>query len=1764
MKYRVHKSAVAILCALCLILGSCICASAIPTTTDVTWASFENLKTVEYDTKAMVFNTVVNGKNEKLTLSFPSIGGMRIVGKNPGFFEPESTKDIIYSYNLDGTVSLTAGTGITVKVNINVAPWTLEIYNAKGNRVTVISSDRIWYGYNSGGTLSRVAVENSISSEEVIYGLGERFNSFKRNGIQTVIYNRDYWSKEDTSYKNIPIIHSSKGYSLYYNNATYAIADIGYTDVNAYSYDAQSNELDFFIWAGTPLENVRDYTALTGTSLMLPKWAYRYMPGATTIGWEASGDSYSYLTQSVEGHNNLGVTFPALFGEDAYRGNSTAYSYLNGKGIRLLGWTSPFQVAEISTALQYLPGASTDPADYELPLFRVYNGTYSSQDTVDFSHPAAKTLVTNYLKNDISLGMRGMMVDYGEYVALGDTERNYVGMTCTEAHNFNAYYYAKVYHDVYNELAGEQQWLNYIRSGAPGAQKYAAFFGGDHTADYNGYNESIRGMLSSATAGMSNYIPLIGGLTNDPTKELYDRWMQLGTFSPIMMTHGSDANELPWVEGTESVFLEHYWLRENLIDQIYSSAIKANKSGDPIVQPMAMAFPGKTSTLANEDQYIFAENFLVAPVTTEGATSRSVDLPNGTWVDLRTGTNYKGGKAYTMAAPQEYCPVLIRSGTVMPVYVSTSALSLFGSMSSGRCEAILLTAPNGSRKSVVWKSEHNGTTFNSVSSGNSFTVTATQTQTSPIIIAQGVKATAVKINGTALTNLSSLPTSSVGFYVDGNRTVIRVPSSGWTNVTITTDGSTNMSAVVDETTLSGGAESDYEVYNPGAFDKEYRAYPATDNAATEFDNDFDFFYGSTADVTGLTEESYGSHFKVDGIITHTKTDSYTNYSDPAQYNKYISTAINTAQKYKNFNMKVKIGLDNGTCVFPSILFGVNNPTGWHTENGGIEATITSTANTNIRPSFVGHDSASGGVKTWYDSSKTYDSFYGLYWYWLELTVNDGVATVKIVQPDNGNLTFSYTMQLPSRYDGGYVGLAARAANHNIWSIEITDLDTAVDESEEATKPIYDYPINDGTGEGMAAVKNDFDVYYKATATETAYAEGDFDTLFDTTTLPGQVILHKQPYTTSGDAGRAKTTILYLPAKFKNFEVSLEANSLNTSDSNYSCSAGPSIVFGVKDRTKWVSDTAGNGYEAWQYGFGGGFFFVGGWNSGSYVDRLLIGGNNGSNGWDPGFKQGRYFKVKVLDGTVTMSHSWDGESWTDVSLGTLPESYNGGYVGITFPGNATRLWDLTITNFDYTESTPNVLVYDNLSSATDNVKVQIQSDFDVYYSSAAKSGTLSKVSFTDHFEFNSNGLVHKPTETLTSSNMSTNITTMMYNKREFRNFEMKVRMKGSTTSAKMSIIFGVDDPTKWWTAPYGYKTSVTYTPNSRSYPYIRYYDESASSLKLITPPSAERTLAFKGFNTEFDFIVKVAGNTLTATVDYTAWGGEEYSKHLTIPSTYEGGKIGLVFVPDSTQVKSISITALEDGKKVLCVGDDVTADGGYTTKLQSILGDNYTVYNAGVAGKTASSTVSGSIRADAEDSIFAEHIAENPEIVVINYGASDALQKNWGAGNTTGITAKEHFKNELLSLAAAYKKSLPNAEVYIATSSASYTNDATYRANLAQVVEAQREVAKQLGLELMDVCAVTTAKAGWFPNGELPNEAAATFIADEIANVITGKEFLGDINDDGKLNEADIEEFDKTLLKAKAAVITDKTDLNLDGKVDVLDMIYLRQIIKSRA
>jgi len=216
------------------------------------------------------------------------------------------------------------------------------------------------------------------------------------------------------------------------------------------------------------------------------------------------------------------------------------------------------------------------------------------------------------------------------------------------------------------------------RSAYAGAQRYGVTaWSGDVLSDWVTFQRQIPAGLNYAISGMPYWTTDIGGfisggdLNNPKFRELFVRWFQFGAFSPIFRVHGTrnpSENEL-WSYGpdAEKILVDYDNLRYRLMPYIYSEAWQVTNNHGTLMRPLVMDWREDVEAQNTGDEYLFGPSILVSPVTTQGATSRTVYLPAATWYDFWTGEKQEGGKRIEADAPLAKLPLFVRAGSIVPM-----------------------------------------------------------------------------------------------------------------------------------------------------------------------------------------------------------------------------------------------------------------------------------------------------------------------------------------------------------------------------------------------------------------------------------------------------------------------------------------------------------------------------------------------------------------------------------------------------------------------------------------------------------------------------------------------------------------------------------------------------------------------------------------------------------------------------------------------------------------------------------------------------------------------------------------------------------------------------------------------------------------------------------------------------------------------------------------------------------------------------------------
>lgn len=1263
---NIIKKLLSLLLCVCVVLSVVGNSVYVNADTEPVWYNACEIAGTVTRTNEVMIRVSINGEGQTLHVSFPTTGGVRITLASDGFFSPEALCDIETVSNENSILTVRAPeSGAAISIDRSVKPWRINILNSAGGKAAVFSGEDMLFGYRS-GVLSQVKLQSAIRDNEYFYGLGERFDNFILNGTSVDLWNRDSWSKDGTAYKNLPILNSTYGYMLFFNTAYQATADIGDTQSDRYSLEFKGPKFDFYIFAGERDKINKEYTALTGRSFLPPEWAFRYWAGEASLYWESQGadKSVELLEDVLNGYKNYGITdIAALFGESTLYKYPRSFELLKPSGTRLLAWANPFVL--FPNLSEMFPDKSTDPTENALPRLRVPDKSeYTDSDVIDFTHPLAEQVIEEQWSKAIDDGIHGLMIDYCEYVPIDSVSYN--GTLGAEYHNQYTYDYARTFYELFSSRL-DNDFILYSRSAAAGSQKYAALFSGDQTSDFDGLTRAVKALLSISSCGFSTWGSDIGGLGVPQSSEVFMRWTQFAAMSPLMKLHGQGPSD-PWnfSDEAQQSFLTHYWLRENLIKKIYSSAVEATVSGKPMSSSMAAAFEKQQNLLTVDDQFLFCDDLLVCPVLEAGALSRNVALPLGNWTDIWTGEIISGGRTVKADAPITHSPIYIRSGAAIPIEVSTETLVLADPIAeeSGATDALLVTAPDGSRTGVYRESETESTQFVlQASAKNAFTISADKTQTERIVLAYGIDADQVFVDSRPLTALSSVPTdeSTAGFYNGEKGAVIRTDAD-WSHIEIVVKS------------VSFGEDEKL----PDMTEKPQSTFLANNDNLAETvcidvpdEKDFDIFHTVTAadGQTVMTATSFSDRFNVlNGYIQHIWDMGSVNFASESK--NVLTTALYNKKKYRNFEVSVEFKgtLNVAGNASAMIVFGVEDPISAPTrENGGFLIRLEKSGNSVLSGFSDGvykEISDTADYRTLGNFKNNWDN-----WYKLTVRVSDGIATVTVDPMIAGYQPYSYSYELGADYSGGFIGFAANCQISKYRNIQIKDLGGEVRMDTCLTL------IGDQNTEYL------FDAFYGSNADEEGLEHKAVSDAF----AVKSTISHTEGDVISEWSLQDKdiTTAIYTVKSYRDFELKVKmSGSMGESANGY---YWPMLVFGVEDPTDWVNK-------------GGGGFCVGTYNEGNTFLKGCMDGefktlvdptkrNDSEQRAQNGYFVGNnyswwYLTVRVEDkkATVTVEpgYYWgDGESWSYSYTYKLPQNYKGGYIGFGSTAVQSNFWSMQI-------------------------------------------------------------------------------------------------------------------------------------------------------------------------------------------------------------------------------------------------------------------------------------------------------------------------------------------------------------------------------------------------------------------------------------------------------------------------------------------------------
>ncbi len=573
--------------------------------------------------------------------------------------------------------------------------WKLSIYNADGKLLTeTLALDLLDVQHPKSMPFSfvkriednsqSIAASFSSSPNEKIYGCGESFTELNKSGQKIILYTTDTQSAATQKmYKPIPFFFSNKGYGMFIHTSTPVTLDFGFTHSGSNTIYVGEDELDLFIFLGSPKEILYEYTALTGRSPLPPLWSFGLWMSRLSYRSQQEVENVAHRLRENKipcdvihidaGWFKDGFNCDWSFNEETFPSPGKMIQHLKENGFKVSLWQLPYITSSNDLFNEVIE---------KNLCVKDEHGNVPDEDAVlDFSNPETQAWYEEKIKSLLQIGIAAIKADFGEaapYKGLYHSSaedmqtkvcRHPPGVQTPVSgfyeHNLYPLRYNKILHDITYDVNAEH--IIWARSAWAGSQRYPVHWSGDPEVSDIGMTGTLRAGLSLGLSGFSFWSHDIGGFFSAPKEELFKRWAFFGMFSSHSRVHGLPPRE-PW-EFSEDFLQTFRFIAETryrLMPYIYSQAALCTQQGLPLLRALLLEYPNDPNAWMLEDEYLFGNNILIAPLMEENAINRNVYLPEGKWVDYQTKQVYQGNNWQMIEAGKLPGIIMIKYNSIIP------------------------------------------------------------------------------------------------------------------------------------------------------------------------------------------------------------------------------------------------------------------------------------------------------------------------------------------------------------------------------------------------------------------------------------------------------------------------------------------------------------------------------------------------------------------------------------------------------------------------------------------------------------------------------------------------------------------------------------------------------------------------------------------------------------------------------------------------------------------------------------------------------------------------------------------------------------------------------------------------------------------------------------------------------------------------------------------------------------------------------------------
>lgn len=601
-------------------------------------------------------------------------------------------------------ITATAAKTVEWDNGISVVIQRDKLYFKSGREVKVKSGAYFVQGENRGFRFL-------LADQEKFFGGGERALPMDRRGYRLPLYNApayDYGLGTDRLNFSVPFLVSSAGYGLFFDNPSKGYFDIGLTDKQTLEAGFSSGELSFYVVMGKNIDEILlNYTAITGRQPLPPRWALGNL--VSRFGYRSEAQAKAVVEKMQRDSFPMdALIFDLFWFGDEVKGtlgnldwiNSTKWpdpkamiAGFNKQNLKTILITEPFILEGTRSFAEAAPYFATDAAGQPFMYSDFYFG---KGGLVDIFKKSSRDWLWKFYKKQVGIGVGGWWSDLGEPETHPNTIMHNLKdagvsrmMSADEVHNAYGHYWSQFLFEKYAGDVPDTRLFHLTRSGFAGSQRYSVFpWTGDVGRHWSGLKAQFPVLLGMSLSGLPYVHSDAGGFAAAPQAdpELYTRWLQFAAFTPVFRPHGTALEDydptlksIPsepafWDQPYKSIVRRYLQLRYQLLPYNYTLGYEQAVYGKPLMRPLYYYHFNDPETFTADEEYYWGDQFLVAPVMTQGATSRRLYLPEGKWYQFDDNAVLNGKQWVEQPAGLDRMPLFVKEGSFVPVWQPDSLI----------------------------------------------------------------------------------------------------------------------------------------------------------------------------------------------------------------------------------------------------------------------------------------------------------------------------------------------------------------------------------------------------------------------------------------------------------------------------------------------------------------------------------------------------------------------------------------------------------------------------------------------------------------------------------------------------------------------------------------------------------------------------------------------------------------------------------------------------------------------------------------------------------------------------------------------------------------------------------------------------------------------------------------------------------------------------------------------------------------------------------